>query len=59
MGGNITREFTVWCTDCNEFHQVCEPNLKNAIVQFERIRWKKLKKSGWMCPGCFDKLIGE
>lgn len=59
MGGHISKEFTVWCSDCNEWHQVSAKNERIAIVDFKSNGWRKIKITGWVCKPCFNKLIGQ
>ena len=51
IGAAITREATVWCAGCEEWHQ----ESAYSVVKFRR-RIKKMgwKRNGdkWLCPIC-------
>jgi hypothetical protein len=53
--GDITREFTVWCGLCSEWHQESAKNQTIAIKIFRRSGWIKTKEHGWIC----SKHIGK
>ena len=61
-GGNINREFTVWCggEDCVTSERVHQNNMSEAIASLRRLGWGKgkipdssVKKAVWLCPKCY------
>lgn len=53
MQGEISREFTVWCAKCVEWHQVSARTQTIAIKEFKQVGWKKTK-DGWTCESCLS-----
>ena len=58
--GIITKEYTVWCWDCNEWHQYSfVRNVKEMKIYAKSIGWAQVKRLSngverevWICPKC-------
>jgi len=49
----ITRQFTVWCSYCENWEQIDAeiPRLRNVPRIFRKMGWKH-DQDGWKCPKC-------
>lgn len=49
--GNITREATVWCGYCEEWHQDTGYKMHWFQKVIKSLGWKKIE-GRWVCPKC-------
>lgn len=55
MEGIITKEWTIWCEDCEEWDQECQASSQaDAIRMWRKDGWQKRKRK-WRCPDCSRK----
>lgn len=58
--GKILLMFVAFCGKCSNFHhQRCYINVGNLSGMIKELRhqgWRKAKKYGWVCPGCYEEL---
>jgi len=53
---NITTEYTVWCSECEEWYQTPSSRTKAmAVKEFKSLGWKLIKNKEWLCPKCKEK----
>jgi transcription elongation factor Elf1 len=50
LNGLMTPQWTVWCSNCNQWNQVSLPK-GEATKYFKSIGWVKKNKK-WVCPDC-------
>lgn len=54
--GKITREHTVWCGVCGNWHQIADERKRVCIRQFRKMGWKNTRDRGWVCNRCLPNL---
>ena len=54
----VTRQFTVWCDDCGNWHQISDSKLSVCAKIWKRMGWTFVLHVGWLCAECTSKVKG-
>ena len=52
---DFTREYTLWCSRCQDWSRSCAQTQREAAKEFRQLGWK-LRRGRWVCPGCLRTL---
>ena len=57
-GGDISSEFTVWCSDCAAWHQEGYWRLPDFRASIRSIGWR-MREKAWVCPDCLRRRTAK